>query len=139
MNQVVVAAMYKFARLPDYKDIQPKLLAFCKAQGIKGTLLLAQEGINGTVSGSRQAIDNLLNFLKSDSRLRALEHKESYLDAAEVPFYRMRVKLKKEIVTLGVDGIDPNEIVGHYVKAQNWNALISDPDVIVVDTRNDYE
>ncbi|ODN42025.1 oxygen-dependent tRNA uridine(34) hydroxylase TrhO [Piscirickettsia litoralis] len=139
MNQVVVAAMYKFASLPDYKEIQPKLLEFCKSQDIKGTLLLAQEGINGTVAGSRLAIDNLLSYLRKDSRLSQLEHKESYLEPSAVPFYRMRVKLKKEIVTLGVEGVDPNETVGQYVKPEDWNALISDPDVVVVDTRNDYE
>ncbi|GAA6167447.1 rhodanese-related sulfurtransferase [Sessilibacter corallicola] len=133
----VVAAMYRFVRLEDFEEIKPKLLAFCNEQGIKGTLLLANEGINGTVSGSRESIDALLSYLKSDPRLEALEHKESFYD--DQPFYRMKVKLKKEIVTMGVEGIDPNKVVGTYVKPKDWNALISDPDVIVVDTRNDYE
>ncbi|WP_334108955.1 oxygen-dependent tRNA uridine(34) hydroxylase TrhO [Methylobacillus sp.] len=137
MSQIVVAALYKFASLPDYKDLQPGLLALCNAQHIKGTLLLAEEGINGTVAGSRMAIDTLLTYLRQDARLSDIEHKESFTD--EMPFYRMKVRLKKEIVTLGVAGIDPNKTVGTYVKPEDWNAIISDPDVIVIDTRNDYE
>ncbi|BFM08153.1 rhodanese-related sulfurtransferase [Halioxenophilus aromaticivorans] len=135
--EIVVAAMYRFVALPDFEQIQPSLLAFCKSQDIKGTLLLAKEGINGTVSGSRQAIDALLAYLRQDPRLAELDHKESYYQ--EQPFYRMKVKLKKEIVTMGVEGIDPNHVVGTYVEAKDWNDLISDPDVVVVDTRNDYE
>lgn len=137
MSQIVVAALYKFASLPDYKDVQPGLLALCNAQHIKGTLLLAEEGINGTVAGSRAAIDALLAYLRQDARLSDIEHKESFTD--EMPFYRMKVRLKKEIVTLGVPGIDPNKSVGTYVKPEDWNALISDPEVVVIDTRNDYE
>jgi UPF0176 protein len=134
---VVVAAMYRFVSLPDYQTLQAPLLKFCLDKGIKGTLLLAHEGINGTVSGSRADIDALLHHLKSDPRLAQLDHKESLYD--EQPFYRMKVKLKKEIVTMGVEGIDPNQVVGTYVKPQDWNELISDPEVVVVDTRNDYE
>lgn len=137
MTQIVVAALYKFASLPDYAQLQPGLLALCNAQGIKGTLLLAEEGINGTVAGTRTGIDTLLAYLRRDPRLADLEHKESYTD--ELPFYRMKVRLKKEIVTLGVPGIDPNKTVGTYVKPEDWNAVISDPDVVVIDTRNDYE
>ncbi|MFL9709335.1 rhodanese-related sulfurtransferase [Methylobacillus sp. Pita1] len=137
MHHIVVAALYKFVSLPDYQEIQPGLLALCNAQGIKGTLLLAEEGINGTVAGSREAIDVLLAYLRQDPRFADIDHKESFTD--EMPFYRMKVRLKKEIVTLGVPGIDPNKKVGTYVKPEDWNALISDPDVIVVDTRNDYE
>ena len=133
----IVAALYKFAKLNDYKEFQPKLLNFCVAHNIKGTLLLAEEGINGTVAASREEIDALIHFLKQDQRLADLEHKESY--AHETPFYRMKVRIKKEIVTLGVAGIDPNYKVGTYIKPQDWNAIISDPDVIVIDTRNDYE
>lgn len=135
--EIVVAAMYRFVSLPDFEEIQPPLLRFCKQQNIKGTLLLAKEGINGTVSGSRQAIDALLTYLRRDPRLAAIEHKESFYQ--QQPFYRMKVKLKKEIVTMGVEGIDPNHVVGTYVEAKDWNDLISDPDVVVVDTRNDYE
>jgi UPF0176 protein len=134
---IIVAALYKFAPLDDYQNMQPGLLDLCNAQGLKGTLLLAAEGINGTVAGSREGIDAMLAYLKSDPRLADLEHKESF--AEEMPFYRMKVRLKKEIVTLGVPGIDPNKKVGTYVKPEDWNALISDPDVIVIDTRNDYE
>lgn len=137
MPNFIVAALYKFAKLPDYKELQPPLLDFCLAQNIKGTLLLAEEGINGTVAGSREGIDALIAYLKSDARLADLEHKESFAD--EAPFYRMKVRLKKEIVTLGVPGVDPNYKVGTYVQPEDWNALISDPDVILIDTRNDYE
>lgn len=137
MSKIVVAALYKFVSLPDYQELRQPLLDHCLAQGIKGTLLLASEGINGTVAGSRTAIDSLLAYLKADERLATLSHKESFHE--ELPFYRMKVKLKKEIVTMGVEGIDPRHVVGTYVKPQDWNALISDPDVVLVDTRNDYE
>jgi len=129
--------LYKFAKLPDYREMQPSLLDVCVANGLYGTLLLAEEGINGTVAGSRSGIDAMLSFLKADTRLANLEHKESYAD--EMPFTRMKVKLKKEIVTLGVPGINPNYKVGTYVAPEDWNALISDPDVILIDTRNGYE
>ncbi len=137
MNKIVVAALYKFAPLHDYKDKKTPLLDFCLKHGIRGTLLLAAEGINGTVSGKRTAINSLLEYLKSDPRLANLEHKESYCD--EQPFYRTRVKLKNEIVTLGVPGIEPHNLSGKYIEPRAWNELISDPDVMVVDTRNDYE
>jgi UPF0176 protein len=134
---LVVAAFYKFVSLPDYVDKQQPLLSFCQAQGIKGTILLAPEGVNATIAGERLAIDSVLKFLRSDPRLADLEHKESYTE--EAPFEKMKVRLKKEIVTLGLPSIDPNEQVGTYVNPQEWNALISDPEVIVIDTRNDYE
>lgn len=137
MSQIVVAALYKFASLPDYRELQKPLQDFCTKHGLKGTLLLAAEGINGTVAGSRQAIDALLEHLRHDKRLADIEHKESF--AEEMPFYRMKVRLKKEIVTLGVKGVDPNKKVGTYVAPQDWNKLIADPEVIVVDTRNRYE
>ena len=136
-NDIVVAALYRFVHLDDFEQLRQPLLDFCLKHEIKGTLLLAQEGINGTVSGTREAIDQLLSYLKKDTRLTALEHKESYFEQS--PFYRMKVKLKKEIVTMGVEGIDPNQTVGTYVKPNEWNALISDPDVTVIDTRNYYE
>lgn len=137
MQKVVVAAFYKFAKYPDFQEHQKEILDFCKSKGICGSILLANEGINGTVAGSRSGIDALIAFLKTDPRFLELEHKESFTD--EMPFDRMKVRLKKEIVPLGVDGIDPNEKVGTYILAENWNALISDPDVIVIDTRNGYE
>lgn len=134
---IVVAALYKFVSLPDFEALREPLLQSLLDNGVKGTLLLAAEGINGTVSGSRAGIDGLLTWLKRDPRFVDIDHKESYCD--EQPFYRSKVKLKKEIVTLGVPGVDPNQLVGTYVEPQDWNALIADPDVLVIDTRNDYE
>lgn len=137
MSNYVVAALYQFAPLPDYQAWREPLLNLMFEQDIKGTLLLAEEGINGTVSGPRKGIDNLLAYIKRDERFKNLEHKESY--HSEHPFIRTKVKLKKEIVTLGVPGIDPNKTVGHYVEPKDWNDLISQPDVVLVDTRNTYE
>ena len=136
-SPVIVAALYKFVALPDYRKLREPLLDACLNAGVKGTLLLATEGINGTIAGSRLAIDEVLAYLKSDARFNDIDHKES-LDS-ELPFYRMKVKLKKEIVTMGREGIDPKILVGHYVEPQDWNALISDPEVTVIDTRNHYE
>ncbi|MGA8864831.1 MAG: rhodanese-related sulfurtransferase [Gallionella sp.] len=137
MTPMVVAAVYKFVKLPDCASMRAPLQAQCDALGINGTLLFAEEGINGTIAGTRTGIDEILTYLRSDPRLADLQHKESSAD--QPPFYRMKVKLKKEIVTMGVPGIDPTELVGRYVKPEDWNALISDPDVLLVDTRNDYE
>ena len=137
MNPIVVAALYRFVSLPDYEALREPLLNKCLEEEITGTLLLAGEGINGTVAGTRESIDNLLSYLRMDSRFEGIDHKESFYE--EMPFYRMKVKLKREIVTMGVEGIDPNQVVGTYVKPTDWNALISDPDVTVVDTRNYYE
>ncbi|QFU76558.1 rhodanese-related sulfurtransferase [Halioglobus maricola] len=137
MSEIVVAALYRFVTLDDYAELREPLLDICSRHDVKGTLLLAGEGINGTIAGTREGIDAVLDYLRADPRLAALEHKES-LDSA-MPFYRMKVKLKKEIVTMGVEGIDPNRVVGTYVKPSDWNALISDPEVLLIDTRNDYE
>ncbi len=137
MSEVVVAALYKFAALPDYEKMREPLLDVCIEAGTRGTLLLAAEGINGTIAGTRHAVDTVLDWLHQDERLAGLEHKES-LDT-EMPFYRMKVKLKKEIVTMGVSGVDPNERVGTYVKPQDWNKLVDDPSVLLIDTRNEYE
>jgi UPF0176 protein len=137
MTEYVVAALYKFVSLPDFRQIQVPLLAICRAHDIKGTLLLAEEGINGTVAGSRQAIDALNAYFSEDSRFHDLEYKESFAD--RMPFFRIRVRLKKEIVTLGKPEADPNKQVGTYVSPEDWNALIQDPDVILLDTRNNYE
>ncbi|BAY34730.1 rhodanese domain-containing protein [Nostoc carneum NIES-2107] len=136
-NLQVVVALYKFVSLPDFAEKRESLLSYCQQQGIKGTILLAEEGINGTIAGSRQAIDAVLEFLRSDPRLTDIEYKESY--ATTPPFERMKVRLKSEIVTLGLPEVDPNEQVGIYVDPQEWNQLISDPEVTVIDTRNDYE
>lgn len=132
-----VAALYHFVRLTDYTSLKTPLQDMCDLLGIKGTILLAYEGINGTIAGTDQSVSELLDYLRADPRLNALEHKVSR--ATDMPFYRMKVRLKKEIVTMGVAGVDPNEIVGTYVDPDNWNDLISDPDVVLIDTRNDYE
>lgn len=137
MTQYVVCALYKFVALDDYQQIQQPLKDLLEANNIRGTLLLASEGINGTVAGKRESINALLQWFKQDPRLADVVYKESY--NAEQPFNRTKVKLKKEIVTMGVEGIDPRHVVGTYVKPKEWNALISDPDVVLVDTRNDYE
>lgn len=136
-GQYVVCAMYKFVTLNNYKELREPLLATMEANGICGTLLLASEGINGTVAGFRDGIDALLNWLRQQPELANIDYKESYTNVK--PFLRTKVKLKKEIVTMGVEGIDPKRVVGTYVKPQDWNALISDPEVVLVDTRNDYE
>ena len=133
----VVCALYKFVRLADFEQRRAPLLATMLEHDVKGTLLLAEEGINGTVAGTRYGIDALLAFLRQDPRLADLDTKESYDD--ELPFYRTKVKLKREIVTMGVEGIDPNQVVGTYVQPKDWNQLISDPEVLLVDTRNQYE
>ncbi len=137
MSQYLTAALYKFVSLPNYQALQAPILAACQEHRIKGTLLLALEGINGTIAGAPEDIQALLAYLRSYPEFHDLEHKESYAD--KHPFYRMKVKLKKEIVTMGVPDIDPNQVVGTYVKPEDWNALISDPDVVLLDTRNDYE
>ena len=136
-SPVVVCALYRFVQLDDHIALRTPLQQLLDESGIRGSLLLAPEGINGTVAGTRSAIDSLLEYLRSDPRLAALEHKESL--AERMPFLRARVRLKKEIVTLGVPGIDPNRSVGTYVEPADWNALISDPEVVLIDTRNDYE
>ena len=137
MSQTVVCALYKFVRLEDFEKLRQPLLDCMLQHKVRGTLLLAHEGINGTISGSRAGIDAVLAHLQGDPRLNPLDCKESY--HAEPPFLRSKVKLKKEIVTMGVEGIDPRQSVGTYVDPENWNQLISDPDVFLVDTRNDYE
>lgn len=136
MENFVVAALYKFAKLSDYQDMQPLLQRVCLDNNIRGTLLLAAEGINGTIAGSRTGIDQVLAYLRADARLHDLEHKESF--AAKNPFYRMKVRLKNEIVTMGVDSVDPEENAGTYVEAQDWNDLIAQG-IPMIDTRNTYE
>jgi len=136
-KQYVTCAMYKFVALPHLASLRAQLLEAMTSNQIFGTLLLAAEGINGTVSGTREGIDNLLQWINEQPGLENIDSKESYDD--KIPFYRTKVKLKKEIVTMGVEGIDPKRTVGTYVKPEDWNDLISDPDVVLVDTRNDYE
>ena len=133
----LTAAFYKFVDLPDYAELKPPLLAFCEAHHVKGMVLLAREGINSTIAGAAEDVHAVLTYLRSDPRLADLEHKESFAD--KPPFYRMKVRLKKEIVTMGVPGISPTHMAGTYVQPKDWNTLISSPDVVVIDTRNDYE
>ncbi|MGR5210766.1 rhodanese-related sulfurtransferase [Vibrio rotiferianus] len=137
MSKYVVCALYKFVELENYQELREPLLALMDTHGVHGTLLLASEGINGTVAATREGIEALLTWLNAEPRLTDIVYKESYSDTQ--PFNRTKVKLKKEIVTLGVEGIDPRHVVGTYVKPQDWNDLIADPEVFVVDTRNDYE
>ena len=137
ISPVVVAALYKFTRLDEPGAVRGPLARVCCSNGVKGTLLVAREGINGTIAGSRAGIDAVLAHVRSLPGCADLEHKEAFAD--KMPFHRMKVRLKREIVTMGVEDIDPNQIVGTYVDARDWNALISDPDTVVIDTRNDYE
>lgn len=134
---LMVAAFYKFAVLADYAERQQPYLNFCHARNLKGTILLAAEGINGTIAGFQADIEAALTFLRSDDLLSDLEVKVSY--AETWPFERMKVRLKREIVTMGVPETNPCDRTGTYVAPQDWNALISDPTVTVIDTRNDYE
>lgn len=134
----IVAAFYKFVKLPDFAQRREPLLSYCEAQGVRGTILLAEEGINGTIAAtSREALDSVLFFLRSDRRLADLDSKLSSADSP--PFERLKVRLKREIITIGLLGVDPNEQVGIPVSPQDWNTLTRDPEVTVIDTRNDYE
>ncbi len=137
MSRFLTAALYKFVELPDHAELQAPLLELCQRHQIKGTLLLAGEGINGTIAGAADDVHAVLAWLRSDARLADLEHKQAWSDVA--PFHRMKVRLKAEIVTMHVDGLQASRMAGTYVKPQDWNALISDPDVVLIDTRNDYE
>ena len=133
----LVAALYRFVPLPDFEDRRESLLAAMQRNGVCGTLLLAHEGINGTIAGSQAGIGELIAWLRRDPKFSDLEVKFSQCE--EQPFRRCRVRLKKEIVTMGVEEIDPLQSVGTYIDPSNWNDLINDPDVVLIDTRNDYE
>ncbi|MEM8670784.1 MAG: rhodanese-related sulfurtransferase [Planctomycetota bacterium] len=137
MDRFLVAALYRFVQLDDYIQLQEPLQQRMEGLRIRGTLLLAKEGVNGTVAGTQKGIEELIEHLRTDSRFAELDVK--YSKCESIPFKRCRVRLKKEIVTMGVEGIDPLDAVGTYVDAKDWNDLIADPDVVVVDTRNDYE
>ena len=133
----LIATFYKFVELSELKVKQEQIFAWCDAQEVKGTIILATEGINGTISGSSQAIANVLDNLRSLKELADLEHKES--TSQKLPLAKLKVKLKPEIVTLGMPEVNPNQQVGTYVEPHNWNQIISNPEVVVIDTRNDYE
>ena len=137
MTDIFVTTFYQFTKLEDISKLQESIDACCRKNDVKGIVLLASEGINSTIAGPRNGVLAVLEFLRKDPRFDGLTWKESI--AKEQPFRKLRVRLKKEIVTMGVPGIDPERLVGTYIKPEDWNDLISDPDVIVVDTRNDYE
>ena len=134
---LTICALYKFTRMDDFEEIQSSLKLFLDSLNIRGTLLLAREGVNGTIAGDNDSIMKSLDYLQKDKRLVGLEYKFSYSE--KPPFKRLKVKLKKEIVTLGVSDIDPTHSSGTYVKPADWNELINDPDVVLIDTRNNYE
>ncbi len=136
-SKIIVTALYHFVNLENHWKLRKPLLEVMKKNEVKGTLLLASEGINGTIAGEQNGMDAVLDWLRQDDRLKDFGSKNSYTD--ENPFYRTKVKLKKEIVTMGVQGIDPKNKTGRYVKPEDWNELISDPDTVLIDTRNDYE
>ena len=137
IRPITVAALYRFARFADPAALRAPLAALCKAQGVKGTLLLAREGINGTIAGSAEGIGAVLAHIRALPDCAALDVKLA--TAGEQPFHRMKVRLKREIVTMGQPQIDPLHGTGHYVAPADWNALIADPGTVVIDTRNDYE
>jgi len=134
---ITVAAFYKFVALPDYATLQQPLQEVCEANQVKGTILLAQEGINGTITGTQAGIESVFNRIQSDERLTDVDIK--YSPAQKPPFEKLKVRLKKEIVTIGIPEVSPTQQVGTYVPPKDWNNIISDPDVTVIDTRNDYE
>ena len=137
MDAFLTAALYKFVDLPDFVAQREPLQRCCDDNAVKGTLLLAREGVNGTIAGPEAGVRAVLAHLRAIPGLASLTHKESW--SSKPPFLRMKVRLKKEIVTLRVPELDPNKTVGQYVKPQDWNALLADPDVVLIDTRNDYE
>ncbi|MFD1882749.1 rhodanese-related sulfurtransferase [Paracoccus pacificus] len=134
---LTVAALYHFARIPDPQALRGPLARLCCGRGIKGTILLAREGVNGTIAGDREAVLAVIDHLRAVPGCEGLEWKES--SAALQPFGRLKVRIKSEIVTMGQPDVDPQAQTGHYVPAAEWNALIDAPDVTVIDTRNDYE
>ena len=137
MSSYFVAAFYLFTPLDELESLQASVRQCCEEHDVRGIVLLAREGINSTISGSREGVLAVLDHLRADPRLAELQWKES--QAASPPFRKLRVRLKREIVTMGVPGVDPRDLVGTYVKPEDWNDLISDPEVVVIDTRNDYE
>ena len=137
MKPIAVSAFYKFVALPDQLSLRATLLEACRNLGIRGTILLATEGINGTIAGEPAQLAAAMAFIRSLPPFLDLESKES--EALAMPFKRMKVRLKTEIVTMGVPDIDPKKWAGTYVEPTAWNGLIADPDVLVIDTRNSFE
>ena len=136
-SKFCTASFYKFVGLPDHAALQAPLQAVCQAHRVKGLVLLAPEGINGGLSGAAADVQAVLDHLRQDPRLADLVPRISWAEHA--PYHRMKVRLKKEIVTMGVPGVDPAQMAGTYVAPKDWNALIADPDVVLIDTRNEYE
>ncbi|MBP9752614.1 MAG: rhodanese-related sulfurtransferase [Proteobacteria bacterium] len=134
---VIVAALYQFKSFIHFEEEKQPLLDFLKKNNVMGTLLIGKEGINGTISGSREGLDNVKNYLINHLKFDDLEYKESFAD--DHPFYRTKVKLKKEIVTIGVEGVDPTISKGEYLNPKEWNKMMEDSNTLVIDTRNDYE
>lgn len=136
-NQIRVTTFYRFAPVADCAGLRERWLQACLNEALLGTILIAPEGINGTVSGDPACMDRVLRLIQSEPGFEALDCKHSWVDTP--PFLRMKIKLKEEIITMGVPEADPSEMVGEYVDARQWNELLADPDVLVMDTRNDYE
>lgn len=134
---IVICTFYHFVPLPDYHSLQDQLKQLCDQWQIKGTILLAPEGINSTIAGTREGIDAVISFLQGDDRFCTLETKEGRTDV--IPFGKMKVRLKQEIIRMGVEDLNPLHQRGTYIDPQDWNDLISDPDVLLIDTRNQYE
>ena len=137
LSNCVVAALYRFTKFSDFQSFRAPLLDLMRAKTVRGTILLASEGINGTIAGSREGVDAVIDWIKEDKRFEDLETKESFTNSN--PFHRSKVKLKKEIVTMGIEGIDPTRSSGTYIEPQKWNSVIDDPEVLLLDTRNKYE
>jgi UPF0176 protein len=137
IQEIVIAAFYKFVSLDDYEAMREPLLTQMVANGIKGTIILASEGVNGSFGGLRENMDNFYQIIHADPRLADLRFKETF--DQENPFEKTKVKLRKEIVTMGINQVDPLKTVGTYMNPEEWNTLIQDPNVVLIDTRNDYE
>ena len=136
-NSILIAAFYKFVPLPDYRELHKPLLDRCRAADIRGTILLASEGINATIAGRSPAVDSVVTYLREDPRLADLMVKESFHDS--IPFGRMKVRLKREIVALKAPGVDPAKRPGAYIEPKDWNRLIVRDDILLIDARNKYE
>lgn len=137
MKEIVIASFYKFIPLADFETMREPILEKMRESGIKGTIILAHEGVNGGFAGTREQMDVFYQFMNSDLRFDTLKFKETFDD--QNPFEKAKVKLRKEIVTMGVKDVDPAQNPGTYLDPEQWHALIQDPEVILIDTRNDYE
>ena len=137
MNNICITSFYKFIRILDIEKLKFEIESICKKFDTKGTILIAPEGINGTIEGSKINIDKFINYLKTDIRFIDLDPK--FLYSSKDSFHRMKVRLKKEIVTIGDTNVNPNKNIGKYIDPLNWNSALSDPDTIIIDTRNEYE